>query len=237
MSASSTEDLYRSYRAVEAGTGGDAAAALFVARYLRSVLEPARGHPIFEIGAGTGATLRALRRAGFSHAVGIDISASQVEQARAQGTDVALGDGLAALAAYPPGSLGAILLLDVLEHLNLEEVLRLLRLAADRLRPGGLLVARVPNGAGLFGGAVLHADITHQRAFTSRSLAQAFALGGLETAAMRSVRPMAHGIASALRWLAWVVVEALVRTANAAEAGGFDAHVTRNILGVGRRQA
>lgn len=236
MNTSSAEDLYRSYRAVDLEQGGDAAAALFVRRYLLPVLAPARDEPILEIGAGTGGTLRALLAAGFSRVSGVDTSASQVERARSLGTDLELGDGLAVLTARPSASLGAILLLDVLEHLTLAELLGLLELAADRLRPGGLLVARVPNGEGLFGGTILFGDITHLRAYTQRSLTQAFALRGLETVAVQPVRPMAHGVISALRAAAWLVVELLVRTASAAESGSMGVLVTRNLVAVARRR-
>lgn len=235
MIESSTPDLYRSYRAVDLEQGGDAAAALFVARYLLPLLAPLRQEPVLEIGAGTGGTLRALRAAGFLRATGVDTSPSQVERARSLGTDVELGDGLAALAARPSGSLGAVVLLDVLEHLALPELLGLLEAAADRLRPGGLLVARAPNGEGLFGGAILYGDLTHQRAYTRRSLMQAFALCGLQVRSVQPVRPMVHGVPSALRAAAWALVEVVLKVASAAESGAASLIVTRNLLAVARR--
>lgn len=237
MSVGKGEDLYRSYGVVDPAGGGDADAARFAARYLVPVLAPLRERPLLEIGAGTGGTLRALRSAGFSLAAGVDSSPSQVERARVLDTTIDLADGLAALQARAPASLGAVLLLDVLEHLTLADLLGLLDLARDRLQPGGLLVARVPNGEGLFGGAILFGDVTHQRAYTRRSLAQAFALRGLETVAVLPVRPVAHGPISALRAVLWRLVEAAVRLAGAAESGRLDALVTRNVLAVARRPA
>lgn len=235
MSSRANEDFYRGYRALEGATGGDGTARLFVDRYLVPHLAPFRHEAILEIGAGTGVTLRALGQAGFTQVSGVDLSASQVEVAVGNGIPVELADGLTALAARAPGSLGAILALDVLEHLTLDELLRLMELAADRLRPGGVLVVRVPNGEGLFAGALRYGDLTHLRAFTRRSLSHAFALRGLGTVEVRPVRPMAHGIASAVRALLWLLVEGLVRVAAAAESGRFDALVTRNILAIARR--
>lgn len=237
MSEPTSEDLYRSYRAVEADQAGDGTEGLFVERYLVECLGPYRAEPILEIGAGTGMTLRVLAAAGFSKVEGVDSSASQVAVAARLGSDVALGDGVEALAARPSGSLGAILALDVLEHLPLVDLLRLMELAADRLRPGGLLVARVPNGEGLFGGAILHGDLTHLRAFTARSLTQAFALRGLEPVFVRPVRPMAHGAVSWLRAALWMAVEGLAKVASAAETGRVDVIVTRNVLAAARRPA
>jgi len=231
-----TEDLYRAYRVLDTSGAEDQAARLFAGRYLVPLLSDRRADDLFEIGAGTGSTLRALRAAGFVRATGVDGSASQVEQARRLGTEVELGDGAATLAARPSGSLGAILLLDVLEHLTVEQLLAVLELAGDRLRPGGLLVARVPNGEGIFGGAIRYGDVTHLRAFTQRSLRQVFALRGLETVAVTPVRPVVHGPASAARAVLWAVVELAFKAAHAAESGRTDVLLTRNVLGVARRR-
>lgn len=230
-----TEDLYRSYREFDQEGAEDRAAALFAERFLIPILAAHRSEPLLEIGAGTGGTLRALQRAGFGQASGVDSSISQVERARQLGAVVELGDGLAVLAARTAGSLGAILLLDVLEHLTVEQLLELLALSRDRLRPGGLLVARVPNGEGLFGGIIRYGDLTHLRAFTQRSLRQAFGLRGLETVAVAPVRPLVHGPASAARAALWAMVELALKLACAAESGRFDVVLTRNILAIGRR--
>lgn len=235
MTRRTNKDLYRSYRAVDSDQGGDVAARLFAKRHLVPHLVPFREEPILEIGAGTGGTLRALRAAGFHRLVGVDTSASQVERARALGTEVELVDGLVALEDRAAASLGAVLALDVLEHLTLPDLVHLLELAADRLQPGGVFIARVPNGEGLFGGAILHGDLTHLRAFTGRSVAQAFTLGGLSVEAVCPVRPLVHGLPSALRAMAWRLVELVLKLASAIEAGRPNLVVTRNLIAVARR--
>lgn len=230
-----TEDLYRSYREFDEVAGEDRAAALFAARRLVPVLAAHRQEPVLEIGAGTGGTLRALRRAGFLQASGVDSSASQVQRANQLGVPVVLGDGLKVLADRPAASLGAIILLDVLEHLSVDQILDLLALARERLMPGGVLVVRVPNGEGLFSGAIRYGDLTHLRAFTQRSLRQAFSLRGLETVAVTPVRPLVHGPVSAARAALWILIEAAFKLASAAESGRLDVLLTRNVLAVGRR--
>lgn len=234
MTVPGEEDIYRSYGVVDSDETGDRTARMFVERYLRSWLEPRRGFPILDIGAGTGTTLRALQRAGFAQVEGVDSSASQVERARLLGTAVLLQGGLEALECRAPGSLGAIILLDVIEHLELKDLLELFRLAASRLTKGGVLVARAPNGTGLFGGAVRYGDLTHRRAYTPQSIAQAFALTGLEPVQFLAVRPMVHGLPSGLRALAWRAAEWCVRIVAMAESGERPI-VTRNLLAIGRR--
>lgn len=233
------EDLYRSYRVVDPDPRSASVAAedLFTKTYLLPYLAGLKAEPVLEIGAGTGSTLRALHRAGYARVSGTDASVSQVERARSLGSEIELGDGLAVLAARQSASLGAVIVLDVLEHLTLQDLLGMMDLARDRLRPGGLLIARVPNGEGLFGGAILHGDVTHARAFTRRSLMQVFALRGLETVAVMPVRPIMHGLFSTMRAALWSLVEVLLKIASGAESGRFDALVTRNILAVARRPA
>jgi 2-polyprenyl-3-methyl-5-hydroxy-6-metoxy-1,4-benzoquinol methylase len=236
MTTHPIDDVYRSYRAFDRGDASNSAGdALFAKAYLLPYLAPFKGDEVLEIGAGTGGMLRALEDAGWSRVSGVDCSASQVRRAEELGSRIELGDAVEVLAARARASLGAIVALDVLEHLTIDDLLRVVELASDRLRPGGVLVARVPNGEGLFGGAILHGDISHLRAFTSRSVTQTLSLYGLELVTVRPVRPIVHGPASAARAALWALIETITRLASAAETGRLDALVTRNILAVARR--
>jgi len=58
---------------------------------------------------------------------------------------VHLADAFAHLAALADGSLAAITLVQVVEHLLPEGLLRLFRLAAQKLAPGGLVIAETLN--------------------------------------------------------------------------------------------
>jgi len=154
---------------------------------------------ILELGSGEGDMLAALGQRGFSHIRGTDLSPSQVAAARENGVDVELCDGRAALQAATPDSLAAVIALDVLEHLSLEETFEWLRLTWLCLRPGGLILVRVPNGEGLFAGTIRYGDITHRTAYTHASMEQLFFSQGFGTIQVRPCRPMVHGAASAIR--------------------------------------
>jgi SAM-dependent methyltransferase len=104
--------------------------------------------PVLDVGCGRGELLAALAERGVPGR-GVDSSPDMVGEARAAGLDVALDDAVHHLRSLPEASLGSIIAVHVVEHLDLEALTELLELAATRLRPGGVLVAETPNPASL----------------------------------------------------------------------------------------
>jgi 2-polyprenyl-3-methyl-5-hydroxy-6-metoxy-1,4-benzoquinol methylase len=123
----------------------DAITAMQRDRYLDVLRDHAS---VLDLGCGRGELVGALAAAGVA-ARGVDLDGESVAEARAQGRDVTHADALEALRTAEPGSLGAIVAIHVVEHLELEPLLELLELAAQRLRPGGVLIAETPNPASL----------------------------------------------------------------------------------------
>ena len=111
--------------------------------YVRGVLSRAglgRGARILDVGCGGGFLSNPLASDGYSLR-GIDRSASSLEAARKRapfGADAsyAVGDALALL--EPPASFDAVLLMDLLEHLD--DPARAVAEAARMLKPSGILV-------------------------------------------------------------------------------------------------
>src|SRR4051812_32610480 len=116
-------DLYETYKSISRDpTQSIAAASLFADAYLAPHLKSFQRDDMLEVGCGEGSTLAALRARGF-RVRGCDASPSQVDSARRNGVEVELCDGRSALDAAAPGSLAAVIALDVLEHLLLDEAL------------------------------------------------------------------------------------------------------------------
>lgn len=105
--------------------------------------------PVLDIGAGRGEFLELLRERGLI-ARGVEIDQELVGLAQADGLDVQLEDGLVALRAEALSSLGAIVLLHVIEHLHPNELLEVIGLARERLAVGGRLVLETPNPQSLY---------------------------------------------------------------------------------------
>jgi SAM-dependent methyltransferase len=101
---------------------------------------------VLEIGCGGGATLawiKSVRQVSF--AAGVELMAEPAGQARAVCNEVLVGDVEKLTLPFEPGSFDLILALDVLEHL-VDPWAVLPRLHA-LLRPGGHLIASIPNVA------------------------------------------------------------------------------------------
>ena len=104
---------------------------------------------VLDIGAGRGEFLDLLTTRNVA-ARGVEIDTELVALARDAGSNVQLVDGVEALRACAPCSLGAVVLLHVIEHLYPNELLEVVSLAHDRLAIGGKLVLETPNPQSLY---------------------------------------------------------------------------------------
>jgi 2-polyprenyl-3-methyl-5-hydroxy-6-metoxy-1,4-benzoquinol methylase len=105
---------------------------------------PGRDLRILEIGCGAGATLAWLRAEGFcAWAGGVETYAPAAEQARGRLDRLWSGDIETLELNIAPGSLDAVLCLDVLEHLV--DPWRVVARLGTLLRPSGAMIASIPN--------------------------------------------------------------------------------------------
>ncbi len=119
--------------------------------------------PVLDVGCGRGEVLAALAERGID-GIGVDLDAGMVNEAKAAGVDARQEDAIAFLNDAAPGSFGAVIAIQVVEHLELDALLALVELAFTRLRPGGRLIFETPNPASLIvlGNSYL-LDPTHVR--------------------------------------------------------------------------
>jgi len=127
-------------------------------------LELLRDHgPVLDVGCGKGELVETLVGAGVA-ALGIDLDPAMVDEARERGLDVRVADLNAFLEEQPEGVFGAIISTQVVEHLEVDALVRFLELSVSRLRPGGLFVAETPNPTSLIVlGTHFILDPTHVR--------------------------------------------------------------------------
>jgi 2-polyprenyl-3-methyl-5-hydroxy-6-metoxy-1,4-benzoquinol methylase len=138
-----------------------------------------------DVGCGPGELLNKLKSKFDKNVqfLGVDISASQIEEANHRYGDIEfhLQDGTDYLESLPDESVSLITCVDVLEHLSLEDLLKMTSVAKAKLSPGGYLFIRVPNGIAPMN-PIVYGDLTHQRAYTPQSLNQLAQISGLEVA-------------------------------------------------------
>ena len=143
--------------------------------YLRHLPEPG---DLLDVGCGRGEFLQAAAEAGH-RVVGIDHDPKML--AHVGGPTVHQGDALDFLQSTPD-TYDAITAFHVIEHLAVQEAEAMIRLAADRLRPGGRLVVATPNPGSL--PTIAHEfwrDPTHVRPYDRELIEYLTSGAGLDT--------------------------------------------------------
>jgi SAM-dependent methyltransferase len=125
--------------------------------------------PVLDVGCGRGELLALLREAGVE-ARGIDADADMVAYARGEELDVEQADLVQYLEGLEDRSLGGIFMGQVVEHLPAATLVHALRLAAAKLRPGGLLVAETINPLSPIALRNYFADLTHAQPLVPETL-------------------------------------------------------------------
>ena len=137
---------------------------------------------VLDVGCGTGVITDTIRRQKSASIIGIEPDAERVRRAVARGLDVHLGV-LSPDFIRQHGPFDYIVFADVLEHLR--NPAEIVAMARDGLKPGGSVVASIPNVAHWFVRTDLLRgrfdyqdcgimDATHLRWFTRRTVRQFF---------------------------------------------------------------
>jgi SAM-dependent methyltransferase len=159
--ASTYGDEYLDWKGWDAAPFGqcDAERARYFAA--ETALGDGRGCRVLELGFGNGGCLAWLRSTP-AEVYGVELNPALVDAAR---TLLGAGRAFTSLDAPELGALAGrfthILAFDVLEHVPQEALGALLARLGQLLAPGGLVVARFPNGDSPFGRIHQHGDPTH----------------------------------------------------------------------------
>jgi SAM-dependent methyltransferase len=125
--------------------------------------------PVLDLGCGRGEFLGLMRDAGVE-ARGIDLDFDMVAYARGEGLDVDQAGAIEYLEGLDDVSVGGIFAAQMVEHLPPPVLVRLLELAATKLRPGGLLVAETINPLSPLALRNYYADLTHVQPLVPETL-------------------------------------------------------------------
>ncbi|MER3409125.1 MAG: hypothetical protein C4306_03260, partial [Thermoleophilia bacterium] len=150
--------------------------------------------PVLDLGCGRGEFLRLLREAGIEGR-GVDADADMVGYARAEGLEVAHADAFSYLEGLADSSLGGIFCAQLVEHLPPPALVRLLSLAAVKLRPGGLLVAETINPLSPLALRSYFADLTHAQPLVPETLAHLAEQAGFRRVETRFLNEPAEKLA------------------------------------------
>lgn len=131
--------------------------------FVAPVLQALAPAPALDLGCGRGEWVQLL--AGLGHpSMGVDSNPAMLQPAEAAGAEVYCDDIFTFLADQPPAQYALVTSFQVVEHLPLEQLLRLLQSALRVLRPGGMIILETPNPENLQVAAYsFWMDPTHQR--------------------------------------------------------------------------
>lgn len=191
---------------------------------------------ILDVGCGSGRLVRLVRDAGYANVQGIDTSAEQVAEAARRGISGVEQADLFEFLERHDHAFDVVIGTDVLEHFEKPAVLDALDTVASSLKPGGLFIARTPNGDSPFAGRYGYGDFTHGTIFTPRSLGQILTVTGFADVRVFAVNPTVRGPLSFIRWATWQLAAAILKGALIAESGVVRGLiVSQNIVVVARR--
>lgn len=230
--AMSNDRLYARYRSLL--RNGMSSRASFHDRLAATFLPPDKAAAVLELGCGDGSLLRCLVAHGYFNLIGVDHSAEQVARAHAAGTmRVKQADVFEALADLAPSSKDVVIAIDLLEHVEKADVMKLLDGVHRVLAPGGRLIVHTVNAESPFFGRVRYGDFTHVNAFTALSIKQICLAAGFAHIDCYEDSPAVHGIKSAIRWGLWQATRTVMRAALTAETGSLENFVlSQNLFAV-----
>lgn len=101
---------------------------------------------VLDVGCGRGEFLDLLRENNIS-AKGLDLNPEMIEACKSRGLDATVADARSYLQGVADESLGGLIAIQVVEHLQPQYLNEMLGLAFDKLRPGGRIVLETINPA------------------------------------------------------------------------------------------
>jgi cyclopropane fatty-acyl-phospholipid synthase-like methyltransferase len=133
---------------------------------------------ILDIGCGAGHFLYYLKKRGYTHFLGIDLSPGQIEFCKNYiAPNVELADAFELL-TDKISNYDAISASDVLEHIPKEKVITFLEMIYRSLKPAGILLLKLPNMSNPFALDSRFRDFTHECGFTEKSIFQVLYVAG-----------------------------------------------------------
>jgi SAM-dependent methyltransferase len=145
---------------------------------IQPFLPELRTGAVLEIGCGRGYTMGAILASGYKEVTGIDIDQSQIDYAKGKGLNVERIDSIQSYLSKRKGTYSLITMLDVLEHIPVEQQVEVAQAIHDALIPGGRLIVQVPNANSILASRWRYIDCTHVNSYTEQSIYPILRSGG-----------------------------------------------------------
>lgn len=145
--------------------------------------------PILEIGGGRG-ELQQLFKENSIASYSVEMDEAMVEASKEKGVDVRLGDGIAHLEAASDASLGGVIAVQVIEHLDQQTLRRLVQACLKKVKPGGKIIFETINTESMVAlGRNYFRDPTHVFPLHPETMRFMLDLAGLKVTEIHKLSP------------------------------------------------
>jgi SAM-dependent methyltransferase len=175
---------WKGWHGADFGLFGPENALYYAQELYASGIASIRGLRVGELGYGNGAFAGWVRKEG-GRWVGRE-AIPELQQCAAEAGFEVIASEADFSNACGPGKLDLMVAFDVIEHLELDAIRSFLSEAKEALRPGGLLLVRLPSGDSPFSDAIYRGDLTHRTLLGSNAIRQLAMEAGLEVCQVRS---------------------------------------------------
>lgn len=117
--------------------------------------------PVLDVGCGRGEMIELLAENGID-ARGVDMDEGMAKVGQERGLDITVTDANSYLREQEDDSLGAIISMQVIEHIPYGDLMEFFRLSKQKLRPGGVFIAETVNPHRPESLKTFWTDLTHQ---------------------------------------------------------------------------
>lgn len=153
------QDASETYRSFEELFRGPVDRILELQKPYLPLLE-GRG-PVLDVGCGRGELVELLTAEGIE-AKGVDMDQGMARVGQDKGLDITVADANSYLSGCEDNSLGAIISMQVIEHIPYEDLMEFFRLSRKKLMPGGVFIAETVNPHRPASMKTFWTDLTHQ---------------------------------------------------------------------------
>jgi 2-polyprenyl-3-methyl-5-hydroxy-6-metoxy-1,4-benzoquinol methylase len=135
---------------------------------------------ILDLGCGMGHFLYYLKTEGFTDCLGIDLSQENIEFCKKNQLNAEVGNIFEFL-KDTDNTFDAIIMNDIIDHLEKPEIIHLLHLIFEKLQPNGRLIIKAHNASNpIMASSSRYIDFTHELLFTEESLSQVLKISGFK---------------------------------------------------------
>lgn len=185
---------------------------------------------IIDLACGYGEIIYFLQQKEFENAKGVEISNELVLLAEKLGVkNVSEGEIIDYVKRLDDCSVKVFILKDIIEHLDTETLVDLLKILKQKLCINGFIVGHAPNAAGIFGMIIRYGDITHKSAFTKKSIEQMSKLVGLNNVEVIEDKILTKGFKGLLRRYMYKLLVYPFKFLYYIESGNKDVVFTQNL--------